>query len=177
MTNEPEPVTLEKILKKRSKTKMLVGWHEWCSLPTLGIPAIKAKIDTGAKTSSLHAFDIKTSQTDHHNRVHFSIHPIQGNKKIVTLCNAPIVDERYIMSSSGHKELRCVIKTLLKLGDLSWEIELTLSDRDPLRFRMLLGREALKTNVIINPSRSLCQGKVTKPELRALYNQATHQHK
>lgn len=164
-------LTLEKVLKKASRNKITVGWHEWCALPTLGIPAIKAKIDTGAKTSSLHAFNIRTTPAEHHERVHFSIHPIQGNKKMVIHCHAPILDERYIMSSSGHKELRCVISTYLTLGDLSWEIELTLSDRDPLRFRMLLGREALKKNIIINPSRSLCQGKVTKAELRALYAQ------
>jgi ribosomal protein S6--L-glutamate ligase len=150
--------------------KIIIGWREWCALPQLGIPAIKAKIDTGARTSSLHAFNIKTTHTEHHNKVHFSIHPIQGNNNVVIDCHAPIVDERYIMSSSGHKELRCVISTRVELGDLSWEIELTLSYRDPLRFRMLLGREALVKHVIINPSRSLSQGRVTKPELRELYH-------
>jgi len=157
-------------LKKSKETQMLIGWREWVTLPQLHIPAIKAKIDTGAKTSSLHAFDIKTTTNAGHHRVHFSIHPIQGNNKVVIHCHAPLVDERYIMSSSGHKELRCVISTQLQLGDLSWEIELTLSDRDPLRFRMLLGREALKKNVIINPSRSLCLGKVSKAELRDQYD-------
>lgn len=153
-----------------SKNKILIGWREWCALPDLNIPAIKAKIDTGARTSSLHAFDIKTSHTEHHDRVHFCIHPIQGNSKVVIQCHAPIVDERYIMSSSGHKELRCVILTQLVLGNLTREIQLTLSDRDPLRFRMLLGREALSKNVIINPGRSLRLGRVTKHELRTLYH-------
>ena len=155
--------------EKTKKNKVLVGWREWCSLPEIGIPAIKAKIDTGARTSSLHAFDIKTSRTEQHGRVHFSSHPIQGNSKIVIQCHAPIVDERYITSSSGHKELRCVISTKLVLGNITQEIQLTLSDRDPLRFRMLLGREALSKNVIINPGRSLCLGRVTKHELRSLY--------
>ena len=169
MPQERNEVTLEKILKRSTREKITVGWHEWCALPTLGVPAIKAKIDTGAKTSSLHAFNIKTSPADHHDLVHFSIHPIQGDIRTVIHCHAPIRDQRFVMSSSGHKELRYVISTYLTLGDLSWEIELTLSDRDPLRFRMLLGREALKNNVLISPSRSLCQGKVTKSELRALY--------
>ncbi len=156
--------------EKSKKSRILVGWHEWCSLPELGIPAIKAKIDTGARTSSLHAFDIKTSHHEQHNRVHFSIHPIQGNNNIVINCHATIYDERYITSSSGHKELRCVILTKLVLGDITQEIQLTLSDRDPLRFRMLLGREALSKCVIINPGRSLCLGRVKKHELRTIYN-------
>jgi len=156
-----------KIIRRKN---IVVGWHEWCALPTLGIPAIKAKIDTGAKTSALHAFDIKSVHGEQ-NRVHFSIHPIQGNNNVVIHCHAPLLDERYITSSNGHKELRCVISTYLILGNISWEIELTLSDRDPLRFRMLLGREALKKNIIIKPSRSLCQGKITKSVLRELYQQ------
>ncbi len=159
----------KKIPRKLLKNKIIVGWHEWCALPTLHVPAIKAKIDTGAKTSSLHAFDIKTSRKDQQDIVHFSVHPIQANNKVVIQCQAPIIDERHIMSSNGHKELRCVISTQCLLGDLLWEIELTLSDRDPLRFRMLLGREALNKNVIINPSRSLHQGKITKSEIRTLY--------
>lgn len=165
------PPTKKKIPRRLMRNKIIVGWHEWCALPTLGIPAIKAKIDTGAKTSALHAFDIKVLKGEHQDHVHFAIHPVQGNNNIVIQCKAPIVDERYIMSSNGHKELRCVISTECQLGGLLWEIELTLSDRDPLRFRMLLGREALKKNVIINPSRSLYQGKVMKSELRALYHQ------
>lgn len=170
MPNESLSETNENELIKLSDNKIIVGWHEWCALPELGIPAVKAKIDTGAKTSSLHAFDIKATPTENHERVHFSIHPIQGNNKIVVRCHAAIIDERYIMSSNGHKELRCVISTKLQLGDLAWDIELTLSDRDPLRFRMLLGREALKKNVIINPARTLYQGSVKKSELRALYD-------
>lgn len=171
MPERKDELTLESVLKKPRRSKITIGWREWCSLPNLNIPAIKAKIDTGARTSSLHAFDIKTTHADQSDRVHFSIHPIQGNNKIVVQCHASILDERYVMSSNGHKELRCVISTTVNLGDLSWEIELTLSDRDPLRFRMLLGREALKKNIIINPSRSLSLGRITKAELRALYHQ------
>ncbi len=171
MPERNDELTLESVLKAPKRDKIIIGWREWCALPSLNIPAIKAKIDTGARTSSLHAFDIRTTHTEQKDRVHFSIHPIQGNNKIVVQCHATILDERYVMSSSGHKELRCVISTTVNLGDLSWEIELTLSDRDPLRFRMLLGREALKKNVIINPSRSLSLGRIKKAELRALYNQ------
>lgn len=142
------------------KNKLIVGWNEWCSLPDLGIAQIKAKIDTGAKTSALHAFDIHEDRTG--NNVNFSIHPLQANRKITVKCHAPIVDVRHIMSSNGHNELRYVIMTTLVMGELSWEIEMTLSNRDPLKYRMLLGRKALVKHVIVDPSRSLCLGKIHK---------------
>ena len=120
------------------KRKLIVGWNEWCTLPDLNIPQIKAKIDTGTKTSALHAFDIHEDHTG--NNVIFSIHPLQGDRKITIECHAPIVDVRHIMSSNGHNELRYVIMTTLSIGSASWEIEMTLSNRDPLKYRMLLGR-------------------------------------
>lgn len=139
------------------KDKLLVGWQEWCSLPDLGIPAIKAKVDTGAKTSSLHAFDIEPYKKKHKKYVKFCIHPLQGNDKTHIITRARVIDERDVMSSNGRKEHRYVIKTTLVLGGNAWGIEITLSNRDPMQFRMLLGRECLAGQVIVNPAKRLCQ--------------------
>ena len=149
------------------KNKLIVGWNEWCALPALKIPHIKAKIDTGAKTSALHAFDIHEDTTGNH--VIFSIHPLQGDRKITIKCHAPIVDVRQIMSSNGHNELRYVIMTTLAIGATSWDIEMTLSNRDPLQYRMLLGRKALVKHVIVDPSRQLCLGRMRKSSVYTQY--------
>ncbi|OGO94072.1 MAG: hypothetical protein A3F41_04790 [Coxiella sp. RIFCSPHIGHO2_12_FULL_44_14] len=133
---------------------LLIGWREWCALPRLRIPLIKAKIDTGARTSAIHAFRIQTLRRQGKEWVKFSVHPIQGYDKAVVDCVAEIIDERWIMSSNGHKEHRFVIKTPLKMGARQWDIELTLSNRDPLRFRMLLGRSAMQGRVVIDPLHS-----------------------
>lgn len=156
-----------KLFKKKSK--LLIGWNEWCSLPALNIVAIKAKIDTGAKTSAIHAFNIKPYKIERTLMVSFDIHPLQRNDKIIVSCHAPVIDERAIMSSNGHREHRYVIMTPIKLGDNVWEIEITLSDRDPLKFRMLLGRAALADRVIIDPHKKLIQGKIEKKELLKKY--------
>lgn len=149
--------------------KLLIGRNEWCRLPELNIPAIKAKIDTGAKTSSLHAFNIRTL-TKHHKRfVQFEIHPLQRNDKLLVSCTAPLVDERHIISSSGHKEHRHVILTTVALGNQQWKMEVTLSNRDPMRYRLLLGREALNSRVLIDPSLSCHQKKITQKTARKLY--------
>jgi len=134
--------------------KLHIGWKEWVALPDLKIPAIKAKIDTGAKTSSLHAFDICSYTRNNKEYVKFSVHPLQKNTDIIITCNAPVVDKRRVTSSNGATEKRYVIKTKLNISNLKREIELTLSNREPLRFRMLLGREALQKRVIIDPCKS-----------------------
>jgi ribosomal protein S6--L-glutamate ligase len=150
--------------------KVLVGRSEWCSLLDLGIPAIKAKIDTGAKTSAIHAFDICAETINHEKYVYFKVHPIQGNTNIVTSCQALIVDERYIMSSNGHKEHRYIIMTDIQLGENIYTIELSLSNRDPLVFRMLLGREALNKRMIVDPSLTCQQGgRYTRTAINSLY--------
>lgn len=153
-----------------SHEKLLIGRTEWASLPDIDIPAIKAKIDTGARTSALHAFDIQ--QYAHHGRdfVRFKIHPLQRNDKVILQCHAPVVDNRFIMSSNGQKEHRIVIITTLQLGDQRWPIEVTLSNRDPLKHRMLLGREALNHRVIIDPGVTCKQGKFLTQALRELYS-------
>lgn len=149
--------------------KLLIGRHEWCQLPLLNIPAIKAKIDTGAKTSAIHAFDIEPFFQKHVKYVRFRVLPIQSNHTFFIPCKAPVMDERFIMSSNGHKEHRYVIQTSLKMGDRCWEMELTLSNRDPLRFRLLLGREALNNRVLIDPQLTCHQGKITKEQIATLY--------
>jgi len=149
--------------------KLLIGRTEWASLPDLGIPAIKAKIDTGARTSALHAFEIEPYVKRKIQYVRFKIHPMQQNDKVEILCHAPVIDSRLIMSSNGHKEHRWVIATTLQLGDESWEIEVTLSNRDPLKYRMLLGRQALSHRVVIDPSLTCKRGKLKAKHVMLLY--------
>ncbi len=163
--------TLSLLKPKLLGDKLLSGWQEWCILPKLGLPLIKAKIDTGAKTSALHAFDIEEVHYRGKRYVHFWIHPLQRNADIAVSCKALVVEKRWVMSSNGHKENRYVIRTPLMLGRQIWNIDITLSNRDPLAFRMLLGREALDQRVMIDPSRALCQGNVTRSWQRRLYEQ------
>lgn len=151
-----------------SENKYLVGWREWCTLPSLAIPAIKVKIDTGAKTSALHAFNIKRVEKKSRTYVRFSVHPLQDNAQLVIDCESPVVDERSIMSSNGLREFRYIIITTISLGQKKWDIELSLSNRDPLTFRMLLGRQALE-NLLVDPSHSYFQKKFKKSELRNIY--------
>lgn len=151
--------------------KLLVGRCEWCQIPGLKIPAIKAKIDTGARTSSIHAFNIEPIRRDDGREyVSFDIHPLQGSHEPTIRCIAPILDQRHIMSSNGHREHRYIILTSIKIANQHWDIELSLSNRDPLRFRMLLGRAALNGHVLVDPSITCHQGTHKKKELRALYS-------
>lgn len=136
----------------------IIGWREWTSLPDLGLIAIKGKVDTGAKTSSLHAFDIALEKKGTKTYVNFKVHPIQGDFTVVINCRAPLVDIRSVTDSGGHKEERYVIKTTLVLGNIKKKIELTLSNRETMRFRMLIGRAALK-HFYIDPSQSYLTGK------------------
>ena len=138
--------------KKNSlKGKLLVGWCEWCELPNLNLPPLQVKIDSGARTSALHAVDIEAFERDGQKFVKFKIHPHQDDDNVFIACEAAVVDERHITSSNGQKELRYVIKTLCRIGNKAWEIELTLTNRSLMRFRMLLGRRAMEGNIIIDP--------------------------
>jgi len=154
----------------------LIGWQEWCSIEGLSMPAIKAKIDTGARTSAIHAVDIKPFTRDNQLHVSFIVYPLQRNTEVKIECTAPVVDQRSVMSSNGSQEDRYVIRTDISMGDNRWEIELTLSDRDPLRFRLLLGREALKGRVLINPEKKCCLTKLTSKEINHFYYRG-HSHK
>lgn len=138
---------------------LLLGWKEWASLPDLNIPLIKVKIDTGAKTSALHAYDLKIIEKNGKKYAHFVIHPLQKNTIISRKAIAEIIDIRIIRSSNGHREERPVINSVIKIGEHSWNIEITLTKRDIMHHRMLLGREAMNA-VLINPQKRYCQGKV-----------------
>ena len=143
--------------------KITLGWREWVGLPELGLDAIKAKVDTGARTSTLHAFELDTFSEHGKERVRFKIHPTQKDSEQVVICVADVVDERFVTDSGGHKEQRFVIMTLLSIGRWSWPIEMTLTARDNMLFRMLLGRTAMKGIAMVDPARSYLAGK--KPRL------------
>lgn len=149
--------------------KIIIGKEEWCALPELGLKAIKARVDSGARTSALHAFNICTHEDEGEQIVTFDIHPIQNNRKVVQRCQGVVVDRREVRSSNGESEKRYVIKTPLTLGGETWEIEITLTNRDAMGYRMLLGREAMHNRVLIDPDSSMSLGDVAAHELETMY--------
>ncbi len=131
-----------------------LGWREWLSLPELGIPDIKAKVDTGARTSALHAFWVEPFERDGCEWVRFQIHPRQRDLNYIVECEAPVKDRREVRDSGGHQELRYVIETLVKIGDREIQLELSLTDRESMKFRMLLGRSALCDDYLVDSGAS-----------------------
>ncbi|UFH34387.1 30S ribosomal protein S6--L-glutamate ligase [Flavobacterium acetivorans] len=152
-----------------SQNKVILGSEEWCSFPELGIPTIKARVDSGAKTSALHAINIAPFIKNDTNWVKFDINPIQNNLKTVIHCEAPLIDKRIVKSSSGFREQRYVIQTSLKIGDSNWPIEMTLTNRDSMGFRMLLGREAMSGRVLVDPEQKYLLGQPSSDNLKELY--------
>lgn len=153
--------------------KVIVGSEEWCSFPTLNIPTIKARIDSGAKTSALHAVNITPFENNGEKWVKFDINPLQNSGKTIIHCQSRIIDKRIVKSSSGTRESRYVIKTELSLGESNWEIELTLTNRDSMGYRMLLGREAMSGRVLVDPEQHFLLGQPTPEKLDEYYTKTT----
>jgi ribosomal protein S6--L-glutamate ligase len=137
-----------------TRTALMLGWEEWVALPDLGLPAIKAKIDTGAKTSALHAYAIEDVQVRGVAMVRFRIHPARRRRDIDIVCTAPVKDARDVVSSNGERERRYVVETAIEIAGHRWPIELTLTNRETMNSRMLLGRQALRPGILIDPTRA-----------------------
>ena len=136
-----------------------IGWREWTALPDLGVPAVKAKVDTGARTSALHAFRLRVIDRDGEPWVRFEIHPSQRTARDSVEACCPVAAWRRVRSSNGEVENRPVISTTLQLGDQSWVAEVTLTNRDEMGFRMLLGRAAVRRRFLVDPGRSFLAGR------------------
>lgn len=136
----------------------LIGWREWLTLPELGISTIKAKIDTGARTSALYAFDLEPFEQDGIHKVRFKVHPFQHDEQETIASEARLIEQRQVKNSGGKAELRPVILTPVSLNGQVWAIELTLTHRRNMQFRMLLGREAIRKRFLVDPGRSYLQG-------------------
>ncbi len=140
--------------------RLILGWEEWIALPELGLPAIKAKVDTGARTSALHAVFIEPFGPAKSRKVRFGVHPIPRRSDVEIICVAPLVDRREVRSSNGEREERYVIETPIRIGERVWPIEITLTDRHMMAYRMLIGRQALSLHALVDPSASFKQPKL-----------------
>ena len=152
-----------------SQDKVLIGNEEWFAFPSLGIPAIKARIDSGAKTSSIHAVHITPFKRSEASWVSFEVHPLQKDRRTVVHCEAPVVDRRSIKSSSGDSGRRYVVQVPMVMGDDSWLVELTLANRDSMGYRMLLGREAMVGRFLVDPGEVCLHGDVSQAYLDNVY--------
>ena len=156
----------------KQEQKIMVGCEEWCAFPGLGIPAIAARVDSGARTSSIHAFNIQPFTRKGQPWVSFEVHPLQNNRRLVVRCEAPVADCRKVKSSSGVAEKRYVIQTVLRLWEHEFVVELTLANRDSMGYRMLLGREAMVGRIMVDPELSFNLGDVTEDVLEHHYKDA-----
>lgn len=134
-----------------------LGWREWISLPSLGVPAIKVKVDTGARSSALHAFDVEHFTRDGAAWVRFTVHPFQDDDRTVIRAECLLLGQRVVRSSAGHQETRPVVAASVRIGDVSFDTDVTLTNRDSMGFRMLLGRQAIRGRFVVDPGRSFVQ--------------------
>ncbi|XBQ14935.1 MAG: 30S ribosomal protein S6--L-glutamate ligase [Oceanicaulis sp.] len=139
----------------------VLGWEEWAAFPGLGLPAIKAKVDTGARTSALHAVAVEPFGPESAPQVRFIMHPIPDQPEVEVICSAPAVDRREVTSSNGESELRWVIEARVRIGGREWPIEVSLTNRETMQYRMLLGRTAIRDDMVVNPTRSCVQGQLS----------------
>jgi len=151
-----------------SKSLSIIGWRERVALPDLGISQIKAKIDTGARSSALHAFDVETFSRDGKTMVRFKVHPYQRDTHRTVSAEAELIDQRQVRNSGGHAQLRPVIQTMVELNGERWLIELTLTNRDVMGFRMLLGRQAVRKRFLVDAGRSFVQSSTRKRTIKQI---------
>lgn len=144
--------------RSRTGPRTVIGWREWVALPDWGVATIKAKIDTGARTSALHAFDVVTVEREGGAWVRFAIHPWQESSRDEVVVEARLVDRRPVRSSSGAAHVRLVVATAVELAGRSVPMEVTLTRRDEMGFRLLVGRQALRGAYVVDPSRSYLGG-------------------
>ncbi len=144
-----------------------IGWREWISLPEIGVDWVKAKVDTGARSSSLHAFNLEEFTKEDQPWVRFEVHPWQRSTRDASLVETPLLEWRSVRSSSGVAEKRPVVRTTVAVGGQAHEIDMSLTRRDDMGFRMLLGREAVRKRFLVNPGRSFLTGKPPIEVVRA----------
>ena len=152
-----------------STKRIDVGWREWLQLPELGLPAVKAKVDTGARTSALHAWRVVAYEHGGAPWIAFDLHPLQRNEALSCQCHAPVHDRRMVSDSGGHREKRYVIETPIELAGRRWPIEITLTDRDTMLFRMLLGRQAIRGLRVLPDASFLTARSLTPKQAQARY--------
>ena len=170
MTTDADPPRSEKTARKKARTKRQrpsIGWREWVALPELGIEAVRAKIDTGAASSSLHAFDLQRFERRGTPWVRFEIHPLQRSKGGAVVAEAPLAGEKLVRNPGGRQELRPFVDTEVAWNGHLWRIRLNLTSRDEMGFRMLLGREAVRRRFLVDPGRSFLGDAPTPPEAQS----------
>lgn len=147
----------------RAETLPILGWREWVGLPELGIPRLKAKVDTGARTSTLHAYFVERFDEGGRRLVRFGLHPRRKHTRVKRICVAEIADERTVSDSGGHREKRIVIRTPVVVGAERWSVELTLTARDSMLYRMLFGRTAIRGRYLVDAGASWLAGRPLDP--------------